>query len=143
MGVMNIPDWAMVPFIVVGFGFMLLGPFLPIINLMIFVGAILVLLGIGATMAAMIGFYSTGKPATTEKPAKFVTVGNEVFAVIDGHINGTIMTKRQYQDYMNDVTQARDETGKVLNLPVCNTPYQMVTGDPTAGGHSGDWRDEA
>jgi len=144
MGAMNIPTWVMALFFVVGILWMLLGPFLPIINMMIFVGAILALLGIGVTLAAMTGFYSDGKPATVGKARQFVIVGNKIFAVVDGHIDGARMTKRQYQDYMNDVTQARDfETGKVRNLPVCNTSYRMTPGDPTAGGHNDDWRDEA
>jgi hypothetical protein len=155
---MSIPTPVFVIFTVIGFVFMLLGPFTPTINLIIFLIVIFFIVALGAAMGMMYQYF-LGGVAVMELPKKrqrgdpvddkeivegFVTIGDKSFAVIDGHVNGKNMTKHEYQDYMNDVTQARDEeSGKVRNLPVCNTSYRMTPGDPTAGGHNGDWRDEA
>jgi hypothetical protein len=155
---MNISTPILVFLTVVGFFFMLLGPFTPIINLFILLVAVVVVFSLVATMGQMYQYLrggvmvielpkmrQRGDPVDHKEIVEgFVTIGDKIFAVIDGHVNGKNMTKREYQDYMNDVTQARDEeTGKIRNLPVCNTSYRMTPGDPTAGGHNGDWRDEA
>lgn len=154
---MNIPNWVLVLFGLFGLGFMLLGPELPIWNLAILCGVVLlayaILSVIGSLARELFAFSPSdelpkarqrGDPIDDKEVVSgFVEIGHKVFAVIDSHINGQNMTKREYQDYMNGVTVARSETGQECHLPVCNTSYRMTTGDQTAGGHNGDWRDDA
>jgi hypothetical protein len=60
---------------------------------------------------------------------------------LDGsHIDGSTMTKSEYQRYHNEITY--DEyTGKRIDLPVANTSYISYP-DGQVGGRNYDWRDE-